>query len=188
MKRAHFISILTMAIMAVLTTACSMQQDEATTIAGTWKCDMNISSTFKGQEYEVLFSDVTFNYCPNSPTSGEGYWVDYYADGPMGKEYVANHINWSVDGCRLYIEFLEEGVALTLRNYMLGDNTLEGAIRCGNENIGVSFKSIGKRTESDYAWEYASDDNPLSEAQRAFIANPPIRHINGSSTPITRSI
>ena len=84
------------AMMTTLFTLTSCEDERiANTLEGTWSGNMYISTRYDGRVYDATYTEVTFLKNPYAYSSGEGYWVDYYSDAPW--DYVANHIEWSVD-------------------------------------------------------------------------------------------
>lgn len=120
------------ALMGITFTAC---EDEfvADSLEGTWSGDMYVSSYYDGRDYYATHTEITFSIDPFRFTKGSGYWVDYYTGAPW--DYVANHINWSVNDGNIYIDFLEEGTSVVISDYRLSDSHFSGYIADGDYDI-----------------------------------------------------
>ena len=131
MKKLH--TILTIALLAVLSmsfASCDFlwnDDDEiAYTLEGTWQGNMYISSKWGDQEYDATYSEICFLRDPYRYSSGTGYWVDYYDNYGWGRNYVANHIEWTVDFRTIKVYFVEERTTIYLEDYRLNDNYFSG--------------------------------------------------------------
>ena len=82
---------------------------------------MYISTRYDGRVYDATYTEVTFLKNPYAYSSGEGYWVDYYSDAPW--DYVANHIEWSVDYGTINVYFVEEGTSIRIRDASMVPST-----------------------------------------------------------------
>lgn len=103
-------TLLTLAMVALMSlsfTSCDEDANTAYYLDGTWRGNMYVNSSYHGVTYTSTYSVITFNA---GYDSGDGYWVDYYSNGPYGnRNYVANHIYWKVRDGNIYIHFVEEG-------------------------------------------------------------------------------
>lgn len=108
--------------------SCDDDSDIVYTLEGTWEGQMNVFYEYGGTDYESTYSEICFNSDPYTYSSGTGYWVDYYSTDIWGYNYVANHITWTVSGGVIYVNFVEEGSQLEIRDYRLNDNRFEGTI------------------------------------------------------------
>lgn len=86
-------TLLTLAMVALMSlsfTSCDEDANTAYYLDGTWRGNMYVNSSYNGVTYTSTYSVITFNA---GYDSGDGYWVDYYSNGPYGnRNYVANHI------------------------------------------------------------------------------------------------
>ena len=107
------------AMMTTLFTLTSCEDERiANTLEGTWSGNMYISTRYDGRVYDATYTEVTFLKNPYAYSSGEGYWVDYYSDAPW--DYVANHIEWTVDFGTIRVYFVEEGTSIrTMANPLI---------------------------------------------------------------------
>ncbi|MBQ6200692.1 MAG: lipocalin family protein [Prevotella sp.] len=123
-----FYNILTMAVIAIAAVSFSSCEDAqiASTLEGTWKGNMYISTSYDGRTYDATYTEITFDGDPYSFSSGTGYWVDYYSNAPW--DYVANHISWSVDNRVIYIHFYEDGTSFRISDYRLNDDRFVGTL------------------------------------------------------------
>jgi hypothetical protein len=123
-----FYNILTMAVIAIAAVSFSSCEDAqiASTLEGTWKGNMYISTSYDGRTYDATYTEITFLKDPYAYSSGNGYWVDYYSNAPW--DYVANHIDWKVDYGTIYIYFREEGTSMRISDYYLNDNRFHGTL------------------------------------------------------------
>ena len=120
------------AMMTTLFTLTSCEDERiANTLEGTWSGNMYISTR-----------------------SGEGYWVDYYSDAPW--DYVANHIEWSVDYGTINVYFVEEGTSIRIRDYYLNNDRFYGTINDNGKPVDFELYRISGRNWSNYNWGYDS--------------------------------
>lgn len=159
-----FTSFLTMAFLAMLSlslTSCDEDANIAYTLDGSWEGDMYVMYG----RHQAMYSEITFDA---GWDSGDGYWVDYY-DGNYwgGRNYVANHIHWSVRNGNIYIHFIEEDSNVVIYDYSLGDHYFSGYIEAENGNR-ARFRltrTSGYGDWDDYYWGYGWSKTPGVTAQ-----------------------
>lgn len=148
-------TMLTMAMMALAFTSC---EDEhiADTLEGTWTGNMYISSEWDGRYYDATSTEVTFLRDPFCFTSGSGYWVDYYSNAPW--DYVANHIDWTVNNGVIRVYFREEGTSIEIRDYRLNHNRFVGTIFDNGNFVDFELYCNYRPYDywDDYRWGYDS--------------------------------
>ena len=143
------------ALMTTLFTLTSCEDERiANTLEGTWSGNMYISSRYDGRVYDATYSEVTFLKNPYAYSSGEGYWVDYYSDAPW--DYVANHIEWTVDYGTINVYFVEEGTSIRIRDYYLNNDRFYGTINDNGKPVDFELYRISGRNWSNYNWGYDS--------------------------------
>jgi len=157
MKKMY--TLWTMVLLAVLSmsfTSCEWDDDDAIayTLEGTWAGNMYVSSEWNGQVYDATYSEICFLRDPYRYSSGTGYWVDYYSNYGWGRNYVANHIEWTVNMRTITVYFVEEGTTLWIDNYRLNDSYFEGYIRDGESGVEFSLRHIDSPNWNDYYWGY----------------------------------
>lgn len=148
--------IYTLFVLALMTVAFSSCEDEqiARTLEGTWQGDMFISSNYNGRVYDATSTEITFLKDPATYSSGSGYWVDYYSNAPW--DYVANHIDWTVDRRTIYIRFIEEGTRMEIRDYRLSSNSFYGTIYENGHTVDFDLVYVSRPASyySSYRWGY----------------------------------
>ena len=148
-------TMLTMAMMSLAFTSC---EDEyiANTLEGTWTGNMYISSSWDGRYYDATSTEVTFLRDPYAYTSGSGYWVDYYSNAPW--DYVANHIDWTVNNGVIRIYFREEGTHIEIRDYHLNSNRFTGTLFDNGNYVDFELYNVNHPYSywDDYRWGYDS--------------------------------
>ena len=143
------------AMMTTLFTLTSCEDREiANTLEGTWSGNMYISTRYDGRVYDATYSEVTFLKNPYAYSSGEGYWVDYYSDAPW--DYVANHIEWTVDFGTIKVYFKEEGTSIRIRDYHLNNDRFYGTINDNGKPVDFELWRVSSRNWNTYQWGYDS--------------------------------
>ena len=170
------------AMMTTLFTLTSCEDERiANTLEGTWSGNMYISTRYDGRVYDATYTEVTFLKNPYAYSSGEGYWVDYYSDAPW--DYVANHIEWSVDYGTIRVYFVEEGTSIRIRDYYLNGDRFYGTINDNGKPVDFELYRISGRNWSNYNWGYDSwyigtrsvddADSAKKEKPVRFVRDPP---------------
>jgi len=148
-------TMLMMAMMALAFTSC---EDEyiANTLEGTWKGNMYISTYWGDYTYDATYTEITFLRDPYTYSSGSGYWVDYYSNAPW--DYVANHIDWTVNNGVIKVYFIEEGSTIYISNYHLNSNRFTGTINDGGKPVDFDLYNVSHPYTywDDYYWGYDS--------------------------------
>ena len=164
MKKMY--TLWTMVLLAVLSmsfTSCEWDDDDAIayTLEGTWKGNMYVSSEWDGRVYDATYSELCFLRDPYRYSSGKGYWVDYYNNAGWGRNYVANHIEWTVYNRTIKVDFLEEGTTLWIEDFSLDDNYFEGTIYDGESRVEFQLTHTSSPNWNNYyyGWDdYYYDD------------------------------
>lgn len=174
MKKIY--TMLMMAMMALAFTSCE-DEEIARTLEGTWRGNMYISTSYGGRTYNATDTEITFLRDPYTYSSGSGYWVDYYSDAPW--DYVANHIDWTVDFGVIYVDFIEEGTRLEIRDYRLNSDHFYGTIYDHGNH--VEFDLYNYRRPSgyynNYRWGYDSWYSRTRGADGTDVEKP-VRFVN----------
>ena len=148
-------TMLMMAMMALAFTSC---EDEyiANTLEGTWKGNMYISTYWGDYTYDATYTEITFLRDPYTYSSGSGYWVDYYSNAPW--DYVANHIDWTVNNGVIKVYFIEEGSTIYISNYHLNSSRFTGTINDGGKPVDFDLYNVSHPYTywDDYYWGYDS--------------------------------
>lgn len=154
--KKFFYNTLMMAVIAITAAGFSSCEDMeiAYTLEGTWKGDMEIYSNYGGREYRATYTEITFVGDPYSLASGSGYWVDYYSNAPW--DYIANHIEWSVENRVIYIHFIEEHTSMRISDYHLNDSHFSGWLYDNGNDVRFDLIHTSSPNWSSYRWGYDS--------------------------------
>ena len=156
------IKTIMMALMAMLAfsfTSCDDDDYIARTLEGTWECDMYTSYYFDyyDQYYDANYSEICFLRDPYRYASGDGYWIDYYNGYGWGRNYIANHIQWTVDYGVIRIHFIEDGTYVRIRDYSLDDYYFTGSIELGDGGWQqFRLRHVDSPNWNNYYWGYDS--------------------------------
>ena len=151
--KKYFYNIMAMVLLATTAIGLSSCEDAeiARTLEGTWKGNMYISSNYGGRTYNSTYTEITFLKDPGAYSSGNGYWVDYYSeDAPW--DYVANHIEWTVDFGTIKVYFVEENTYVRIRDYHLNDDRLYGYLEDGHHDVEFELYHTSSPNWSSYRW------------------------------------
>ena len=155
MKKFYLYILMLMPVFAL--TSCE-DAEIASTLEGTWKGNMYISTEHGGEIYDATYTEITFEIDPFYFSKGSGYWVDYYDTKRyprLSRPYVANHIDWEVNNRTIYIHFLEEGTSLRISDYRLSNNRFRGTLYDGNRIVEFDFDHTYSPNWNDYSyWGY----------------------------------
>lgn len=129
------------------------------TLEGTWEGYTHAYREYNGQLYQSNRTVLTFNADLFNVKSGTGYWVDYYNDYIWGRNYIANHISWSVKNGIIYIRFMEENFYIEIRNYSLNNGHFVGTIYTADSDSDIDFElyKTSDRNWNDYIFGFGSD-------------------------------
>jgi len=119
-------TMLMMAMMAMMTFTSCEDEMIADTLEGSWKGNMYISTSWNGRVYDATYTEITFLKDPFCFKSGSGYWVDYYSNAPW--DYVANHIDWTVNNGVIHVYFIEEDTSIDIYDYRLSSSRFVGTL------------------------------------------------------------
>lgn len=157
MKKLY--TLMTIALLAVLSmsfASCNFlwnDDDEiAYTLEGTWQGNMYVSSEWNGRVYDATYSEICFLRDPYRYSSGKGYWVDYYDNYGWGRNYVANHIEWTVEYRTIKVYFVEERVTIWIEDYRLNDNYFTGVIYDGSNRVKFRLRHVDSPNWYNYEW------------------------------------
>lgn len=156
MKRIY--TLWTMVLLAVLSmsmASCVFWNDDdeiAYTLEGTWQGNMYISSEWNGRVYDATYSEVCFLRDPYRYSKGSGYWVDYYDNYGWGRNYVANHIEWTVEWRTIKVYFVEERTTIWIEDYRLNDNYFSGVIYDGSNRVKFNLRHVSSPNWHNYEW------------------------------------
>ena len=150
------------AIMSFTLTSCEEDEFIALTLEGNWKGNMYVSYQFDNISgyHDASYSEVCFLRNPSTYTSGDGYWIDYYNDYARygwGRNYIANHIQWTVDYGVIRIHFIEDGTYVRIRDYSLDDYYFTGSIELGDGGWQqFRLRHVDSPNWNNYYWGYDS--------------------------------
>ena len=145
-----------LALFAVSLTSCDDDDEIARTLEGTWSGDMYASAYWYDNYYDASYTEVCFLRDPYRYSSGTGYWVDHYSYSPWGGyDYIANHINWTVNFGTITIHFVEDGESVDIYDYALDDSYFTGYIRTYN-GVRKQFRlrHVSSPNWGSYYWGY----------------------------------
>ena len=177
-------------LMPVFTLTSCEDAEIASTLEGTWKGNMYISSKYGDVVYDATYTEITFEIDPFYFSKGSGYWVDYYDTGryrDISRDYVANHIDWEVNNRTIYIHFREEGTSMRISDYRLNNDRFYGTLYDGDKIVDFELYHTYKPNTSKYNywgydnWYYdfytrggnASDSTAVTTPER------PVRFVRG---------
>ena len=155
MKKICILLPMLFAVLTLATLTSCEDEEIARTLEGTWRGDMRVKSKYSGRTYYATRTEVTFLRDVFRYSSGSGYWVDYYDNGPWGWDYVANHISWRVDYGEINIHFVEEGVDWVIRNYRLNNNRFEGTLWDGSQRVDFALYYVSSPNYGYDHWGYS---------------------------------
>lgn len=151
-----FTSILAMAFMVLVAmtfTSCDEDAEIAYTLEGTWSGNMYVSMEYDGRVYDATYSELCFSRDPYRYSSGTGYWVDHYNNGPWGS-YIANHIDWEVNNGVIDVYLIEEGTRVQIYDYHLSDNYFVGTIYYGDQRVNFRLRHTSSPNWYDYDYGF----------------------------------
>lgn len=186
-KIISIMAILLMAMMPFALTSCDEDDEIADTLEGTWKGKMYVYHTYDGNDYEAVWSEISFDNKVWHNARGNGYWVDHY-NGKMGwgHDYVANHITWKVRDEIIYVHFVEDDYDIEIRNYRLNRNRFEGTIYDHGDMVDfwLTHTDYGYNSnywnDYDYGWDYGWDwgyySKSFGDVETPKAPERPVRH------------
>lgn len=165
------------AVMTLSMSSCTEDQEIGMTLEGTWEGYTHAYHEYNGQLYQSNRTVLTFGTDLFRFTKGTGYWVDYYSDYGWGRNYIANHIDWSVKGGIIYIHFREDNYDIEIHDYRLYNDHFVGTIYTVDSNIDFSLYKTSDRNWNDYDYGYyyysretrAGSDAAAEAPKRMFI-------------------
>jgi hypothetical protein len=166
---------------AIVFTSCE-DAKIARTLEGTWRGNMYISSYYGGRSYDATYTEITFLKDPGAYSSGNGYWVDYYSNAPW--DYVANHIEWTVDYGVIKVYFVEENAWIRISDYHLNDDRFYGVLDDNGRRVDFELIHTSSPNWGGYRWGYDSWNGYYAPAHRAAAADStatekPVRYVRG---------
>lgn len=147
-KISTLMTMLLMAVMTLSMSSCSEDQEIGMTLEGTWEGYTHAYHAYNGKLYQSTRTILTFGTDAFRYTRGSGYWVDYYSTSPWGRNYIANRINWRVEGGVIKIHFVQDNYDIEIHDYRLYDDHFVGTIYTKDSDVDFSLY----RTR-DYDWD-----------------------------------
>ena len=187
-KITSLMAMLLLAMAPFAFTSCADDDDIiADTLEGTWKGKMYVYHTYDGQDYEAVWSEISFDNKVWHNARGKGYWVDHYSNTMgWGHDYVANHITWKVRDEVIYVHFVEDDYDIEIRNYRLNNHHFEGTIYDNGDTVDfyLSHTDYGYNSnywyDYDYGWDYGWDwgyySKSFGDVETPKVPERPVRH------------
>lgn len=177
--------MLLLALTATTLVSCDDDSDIATTLEGTWRGNMKVSTYYEGRDYQAVYSEICFVQDPYSYASGTGYWIDYYQGSPWRNNRVANHIKWTVSNGCINVYFVEEGTSAQIYDYRLYQGYFEGTIYYGDQVVDFRLSQVSSPNWNSFSWGYDYDDDYYGYAKKNTVgtrahdgsAEKPVRYI-----------
>jgi len=155
MKKIYTFMLMAAAALSTLAfTSCEEDKAIAYTLEGTWKGNMYITTYYRGRSYDAIYSEVTFLKDPHRYSSGNGYWVDYYSNAPW--DYVACHIDWTVNNGTIRVYFVEEDTSFSIYDYRLNNDRFYGTFNDNGQTVDFELVHVSSPNWSGYRWGYDS--------------------------------
>ena len=131
---------------------------------GTWRGNMYVSVEWDGRVYDSDYSDVCFLRDLYRYPSGAGYWVDHFKNSGWGQNYMAYHIEWTVNYGRIKVYFVEDGSSIFIEDYKLDGNYFVGVVNDGQNRVDFVLRHVSSPNWNDYyyGWDtyyYAKENN-----------------------------
>ena len=122
-------------------------------------------------------------------SSGSGYWVDYYSDAPW--DYIANHIDWTVDYGTIKIRFVEEDTWIRISDYHLDDDRFYGVLDDNGRRVDFELYHTSSPNWNGYRWGYDAWYGYYAPARRSAASDStatekPVRFVRSSPIPQLR--
>ena len=150
-------------MLILLNIGCTDDQEIGMTLEGTWRGAMSVYTEYGDRQYEAVYSEVLFVGDPFRTTKGTGYWVDHYSNSGWRRNYIANHIRWSVEDQIIRVHFQEEDADLEIRDFRLNNETFTGVVCYLDDNGRVVKQAPFAMTHIDTPnWNDYDYDYPLS--------------------------
>ncbi|MDD6436861.1 MAG: hepatitis A virus cellular receptor 1 [Prevotella sp.] len=171
-------SLLAMVMVVLLSatvTSCDPDDDIAYTLEGTWKGYMGVYRDYDNRDYGSTYTELYFERDPYRYSSGRGYWVDYYKEHPWSsRNYVASRISWTVSSGVIYVNFVDEGTRIEIRDYALNDGVFSGCIYYGNTTVEFHMRHVDSPNWDSYYFEddYGNFSKPALGAWQPLQAEP----------------
>ena len=130
-----------------------------TSLEGTWEGDMYVSYYFDycDDYYDASYSQICFLRDPYRYASGDGYWIDYYDNYGLIRNYIANHIQWEVVNGNIRVYFVEDDAEVVIYNYSLNDSYFTGYIDLYNGGRQkFNLRHVSSPNWGSYYWGYDS--------------------------------
>ncbi len=153
-KMKTILSVIVLAMSAVLFTSCDEDVYVGSTLQGAWAGNLYAYSEWDGRMYRASYSEIEFNGDPFRNTSGTGVWVDHYAgDAPW--RYYVDHFSWRVSRGEIKIRFWSDDFETYISDYRLSDNRFEGYIYLGASS-GEEYFEL-RRVGDNSSWNSWND-------------------------------
>ena len=129
------------------------QNEIFATLEGTWEGDMKASLYNSGRYYEASYTQIHFLRDPFRYSSGDGYWIDYYQDYGFNRDYVANHIEWTVYSNRIKVYFVEDDSFLDIYDWSLDASHFTGYIELADgSRHRFSLRHVNSPNWDSFQW------------------------------------
>ena len=130
MKKLY--TMLMMAMMALAFTSC---EDEAIAydLAGTWRGEMRISTSYDGYVYNSTYTEITFDKNPYEYAQGTG--------------------TWEVNNRVIRVWFRNEGTYFEIRDYSLNSYRFQGTIWDNGNYVEFYLTKIASPNYYNYHWD-----------------------------------
>ena len=186
-KISYYMMLAIVAMTSIFLTSCE-DAKIARTLEGTWKGNMYISTQYGGRYYDATYTEITFLKDPGAYSSGSGYWVDYYSDAPW--DYIANHIDWTVDYGTIKVYFVEEDISVRISDYHLSDDRFYGVLDDNGMRVDFELYHTSSPNWGGYRWGYDSWYGYYASARRTSASDStamekPIRVIRSNAKSAT---
>lgn len=152
-KFTYLFSMLLLLTGSFTLSSCDEDDYIAYKLEGTWRGNMYVQHEYNGETYDAIYSIIEFVRDDYNYDSGHGYWVDYYGSSPWGRNYVANHFDWTVSNEIIKIYFIEEHTTIWIEDYHLGNKHFNGVIYDGNARVEFELRHTSSPNWDDYYYD-----------------------------------
>ena len=132
-----------------------------------------MSLVWNGYTYDATSTEICFLRDPVNYSSGTGYWVDYYRNAPWGRDYVANHIDWTVRNGVIEVYFLEEGTTLWIEHYSFTDNYFSGTIYDGESRVNFRLYNVASPNWDEFYYGFGTNDSFYAKSNKKVLIGQP---------------
>lgn len=173
-KFTYLFSLVLLLMSGFVFTSCDDDAEVAYKLEGVWRGNMYVQHEYNGQTYDAIYSVIEFVRDSYNYDSGYGYWVDYYNGSYWGRNYVANHFDWTVTNGVIKIYFREEHSTIWIENYHLGHRYFNGVIYDGSARVEFELEHTSRPNWDDYYYYgyYAPKQDSAQQAAPALEEQP----------------